>query len=246
MLIRLVRCAACLGALFALLTATAETASCQSPQTSWVPASGNLASGGQLLLNDRVGISGFMPREMDPSSAAQEVPAPDLKSEQAAFTLSLASTVLPVALGGVMMAVGDTDSGVGTAGSLIAGLGLYLGPATGYWYGGASGRGWRGFGIRFGTAMVAGAALYAICGAGDSDCSIVVADEGTTAAASVVALAATGVILFSAIWDVAKVKSHVREANEAKLANHGASLSVMPVVNPFDGGSAGLVATISF
>lgn len=223
---RTVRFTLCLGFLFALQTVVPGTVIGQAKQAA--------------------GSQGLLPRGLFHDVTLQELDRPALKSEKTALTLSLATTVLPVALGGVMMALGDAESGVSTAGSLIAGLGLYLGPATGYWYGGASGRGWKGFGIRFGTALAAGVALYAICVGGDSDCSIAVEDEGTTAAAGVVALAATGVILFSAIWDIAKVKSHVRKANDEKLAEHGARLSVIPVLNPLDGGSAGLVASIRF
>lgn len=226
MSVRTVRYATCLGILVTLLTVTPGIVIGQSMQVAAQP--------------------GFMPDALFQDVSLQEFAGPALKSEKTALTLSLASTLLPAALGGVMMVVGDADSGVSTAGSVIAGLGLYFGPATGYWYGGASGRGWKGVGIRFGTAVVAGAALYAICGVGDSDCSIVVEDEGTAAAASLVALAATGVILFSAIWDIAKVKGHVRKANDEKLGTHGASLSVMPVVNPMNGGSAGVVASIRF
>lgn len=174
----------------------------------------------------------------------QELPAPDLKSEDTALWLSLGSTLLPVAAGAVMIAASDDDSSLNTVGALLASSGLYFGPAVGYWYGGASGRAWKGVGIRLGTGIVAGLAITMICTSGN--CDILDDDSGAMAGASLVALAATGVILGSAIYDLAKVKSHVRRANEAKLRDSGASLSVLPVVSPTNGGTAGLVAQVRF
>ena len=174
----------------------------------------------------------------------QETAAPNLKSEDTALWLSLGSTLLPVAAGAVMIAASDSEGSLGTAGAILASSGIYFGPAVGYWYGGASGRGWMGTGIRVGTGLVAGLAIVAICG--DDNCDIWDDDGGATAGASLVALAATGVILGSAIYDLAKVKSHVRKANEAKLRDSGASLSVLPIVSPANGGTAGLVAQVRF
>jgi hypothetical protein len=173
----------------------------------------------------------------------QELPGPNLKSEDKALWLSLGSTLLPVAAGAVMIAASDDDSSLNTVGALLASSGLYFGPAVGYWYGGASGRAWKGVGIRFGTGLVAGLAITMICTGGNCD---IYDDSGATAGAGLVALAATGVILGSAIYDLAKVKSHVRKANEAKLRDSGASLSVLPVVSPANGGTAGLVAQVRF
>ena len=144
-----------------------------------------------------------------------------------------------------MIAASDDEGSLGTAGAIIASSGLYFGPAVGYWYGGASGQGWKGAGIRIGTGLVAGLAIVAICG--DDNCGIWDdGDEGAMVGASLVALAATGVILGSAIYDLARVKSHVRKANEEKLRDSGASLSVLPVVSPANGGTAGLVAQVKF
>ena len=59
-------------------------------------------------------------------------------------------------------------------------------------------------------------------------------------------LAGMGVIAFSAIYDMAKVKSHVRRANAAKLQKAGIKVSLVPIVSPSDGGTAGLVAQLRF
>jgi hypothetical protein len=177
----------------------------------------------------------------------QETMAPNLKSEDTALWLSLGSTLLPLAAGGVMIAASDAEGSLSTAGALLVSSGLYFGPAVGYWYGGASGRGWKGVGIRLGTGIAAGLAITLICG--DNNCNGSVFDDDdvrSATAASLVALAATGVILGSAIYDLARVKSHVRKANEQKLRDSGASLSVLPVVSPANGGTAGLVAQVRF
>jgi len=181
----------------------------------------------------------------------QETMAPDLKSEHTALWLSLGSTLLPLAAGGVMIAASDAEGSEGslsTAGALLVSSGIYFGPAVGYWYGGASGRGWKGVGIRFGTGILAGLGVLAICGGNDGEnCDFFESgNEGSVAAASVVMLAGMGVIAFSAIYDLARVKSHVRKANEDKLRDSGASLSVLPVVSPANGGTAGLVAQVKF
>jgi len=178
-------------------------------------------------------------------SPTQETAAPNVKSEDTALWLSLGSTLLPLAAGGVMIAASDAEGSLSTAGALLVSTGLYFGPAVGYWYGGASGRGWKGVGIRLGTGIAAGLAITLICG--DSNCGAWSDyDDGAATAASLVALAATGVILGSAIYDLARVKSHVRKANEEKLRDSGASLSVLPVVSPANGGTAGLVAQVKF
>ena len=196
-------------------------------------------SGSRLMLR-----TGLRTKQQVQDVPIQELPAPNLKSEDTALWLSLGSTLLPVAAGAVMIAASDSEGSLSTAGAILVSSGVYFGPAVGYWYGGASGRGWMGTGIRVGTGLVAGLAIVAICG--DDNCGIWDDDGGATAGASLVALAATGVILGSAIYDLAKVKSHVRKANEAKLRDSGASLSVLPVVSPANGGTAGLVAQVRF
>lgn len=181
------------------------------------------------------------------TATRQEAAAPDLKSDDTALWLSLGSTLLLGAAGATMIALDDSEGTLGTAGALIASTGIYFGPAVGYWYGGASGRGWKGVGIRFGTGLLTGLGVLAICGGnGGENCSVFDSgDEASVAAASILMLAGLGVITFSAIYDIANVKSHVRRANEVKSGD-SARLSVVPVVSPANGGTAGLYARVSF
>lgn len=177
----------------------------------------------------------------------QEVPTPNLKSEGKALWLSLGSTLLPMGAGALMLAASDDGTALGTAGALLMGSGLYFGPAVGYWYGDASGRGWKGVGIRFGTGLLTGLGVLAICGGdGGDNCNMFdSSDDASVAAASILMLAGIGVMAFSAVYDIAKVKSHVRESNDEKR-RHAARLSVVPVVSPANGGTAGLVASVKF
>ena len=179
-------------------------------------------------------------------SRAQEVDAPNLKSEQTAFWLSLGSTVVPTAAGLILGASAE-DEGTG-AGPLLAGAGLLFGPAAGYAYGGATGRGLKGVGIRFGVGLVTTLGVLAICGGDDGEnCNFFDSgNEETVAAAGFLALAGMGAIVFSAIYDIAKVKSHVRRANQRKVAESSPALSVAPVVSPSGGGTVGIVGRLRF
>ncbi len=247
MLCRTIRRVSRMSWLVAIVAVTPTLAHGQSPQqpgpipvarlaASPAVAASSEFSGSRLLF--RTGLRTEVQLQDVP---IQVLTGPTPKSEDKALWLSLGSTLLPVAAGAVMIAASDDDSSLNTVGALTASSGLYFGPAVGYWYGGASGRGWKGVGIRLGTGIVAGLAITLICTSGD--CGF---DDGGSAGAGLVALAATGVILGSAIYDLAKVKSHVRKANEAKLRDSGASLSVLPVVSPANGGMAGLVAQVRF
>ena len=167
------------------------------------------------------------------------VRAQETKSEGTASLLSLTGTLLPIGLG-VAMAASDDQSGAGT---LLIGTGLYLGPAAGYWYGGASGRGWKGVGIRFG---ITGAAILAIGGICSGDnCNIFGDDGGALGAAMIVALGASVAIVGSAIYDIANVHRHVRNYNQ-ELRRRRARLSLAPIASPAHGGTFGVVGQVRF
>jgi hypothetical protein len=150
------------------------------------------------------------------------------RSPRAAQSASLWGTVLPAAAGIGMFAAGTENP--------LVGVGLYFGPALGYWTGGVSGRGWGGIGLRLGigTAGVLGA--YAFCGDGWS-CE----NEG---AATAVLVGAIGGILTSAIHDISTVDDRVAERNERLRAGGGVDVSVAPTVSPAHGGMIGLVGRI--
>ncbi len=165
------------------------------------------------------------------------VRAQETKSEGTASLLSFTATLLPIGLG-VAMVASDDQSGAGT---LLIGTGLYLGPAAGYWYGGASRRGWKRVGIRFG---ITGAAILAIGGICSGDnCNM---DDGAAlGAAMIVALGASVAIVSSAIYDIANVHRHVRNYNQG-LPRRRARLSLAPIASPAHGGTFGVVGQVRF
>ena len=228
---RMIRETSRLTCLFALAATMAPAANGQVP-----------AAASQLVIR-----SGLHTPAPNFRISPPDIRTPILKSEDTALWLSLGSTLLPMGAGALMLAASDEDGTLGTVGALLTGSGLYFGPAVGYWYGGAAGRGWKGVGIRFGTGLVASLGVLAICGGnGGENCNFFDSkNDDTVAAASLLMLAGLGVMAFSAVYDIAKVKSHVREANDEKR-RHAAQIAVAPVVSPANGGTAGLVASIRF
>lgn len=162
-------------------------------------------------------------------SSLQQPELPDLKSEGAAFRLSLLGTLIPLALGTAMIATNDSgdysDSGGSAEGFLIY-AGLYIGPSLGYFYAGKSGRGLASFGLRNGIALLSLVGAFAICPPMDY------CDDGQVAAGSAIIIAGGVAILGSAIYDLANVKRTVRESNERKLASR---VAVTPTYSRADG-----------
>lgn len=173
---------------------------------------------------------------------AKEIPAP--KSEGTATLLSLAGTVVPMTLGLVLANAGEGGAGSGLGLALFS-YGLYLGPATGYWYAGASGAAWKGVGVRVGISVITVAATAAICSGGG--CGIFDDQDGAAAVAGIVGLAALGATAYSLIRDIAGVDGHVRRHNAEVAARQKASrLTIAPVVSPADGGTVGVLGRIRF
>lgn len=102
--------------------------------------------------------------------------------------MSLAAFLVPVVAGIVVIAPDDASDGAVTAGRVLFFSGSVLGPAVGYWLGGAAGRGWLGVGIR---AAITGATFAAV----DDD-------YGASSAAAVGSL----LLLGHAAYDVVRVK----------------------------------------
>jgi hypothetical protein len=159
--------------------------------------------------------------------------------------LSLASTLGPIGLVWAASAAG-ADGTTASALALMATAGVVVGPAVGYWTGGASSRGWKGVAIRLGVGVGGTLAIAGIC-SGDN-CPIFGDDDGATAVAALVALAAAGVIVGSAVADVSHVRRHVRQRNERILfeRERRARLSLAPVVSPVNGGTFAVVGRIGF
>jgi hypothetical protein len=182
------------------------------------------------------------------ASKSNEVEATSgMKSENTATLLSLAGTVVPMALGLALANTsdGETSSGLGLA---LFSYGMFFGPATGYWYAGASGAAWKSIGVRLGVSLVGTSLATLACAAG---CELGIfdsnPDDGGLVIAGLVAVATVGVIAYSLIHDIAGVDGEVRRHNTEVAARRRESrLSFVPVVTPRDGGTLGVVATLRF
>ncbi|MBT8461308.1 MAG: hypothetical protein KJO44_02210, partial [Gemmatimonadetes bacterium] len=166
-----------------------------------------------------------------------------MKSESTASLLSLAGTVVPMALGMALMNSGDGGAGSGLGLALFS-YGMYFGPATGYWYAGSAGAAWKGIGMRLGISLVATAATAAVCSGGGCE---MFRDDSAMPGVAVVGLLALGATAYSLIHDIAGADGEVRRHNAEVAARHRESrLSFVPVVTPRDGGTLGVVATMRF
>jgi hypothetical protein len=176
-----------------------------------------------------------------PSLEAERIPGK--KSEGTATLLSFAGTVVPTTLGILLASTSEnamSDSGLA---AVLFSYGVYFGPATGYWYAGASSPGWKGTGIRLGISLATVAAIGAIC-SGDN-CNIFGDDDGATTAAGIVGLVGLGAIAYSMIHDIAAVGGPVRQHNAELAARHETSrLTIAPIVSPADGGTVGVLGRL--
>jgi len=158
--------------------------------------------------------------------AQEATPAFTPKSPGLAVGLSLLGTVVPTYL-----AMRNRD-GPG-AGWLLA-YGVFLGPSTGYFYAGRTGRAFGGAAIRLGFTTLTALGISGVCG-GIWGCE----DEG---AANVVAFVGLGLVGLSAVYDIGGAGSAAEEWN----ARHQAPrLSLTPQINPL-ARSAGLAARLEF
>jgi len=189
---------------------------------SALPPSAALAqTAGTTMVSPRFSVANPNP--------SQEPELPSLKSEGAAFTLSLIGTLVPLVLGTAIMTTSDDfyySDAAGSAGAFLIYTGLYFGPSMGYFYAGKSGRGWASFGLRNGIAMVSLVGAFAICS--PSGCY----DDNQATAARLILLAAGVGILASATYDLVKIKGTVRERNEKQLASR---VALIPTYSRADG-----------
>lgn len=150
-------------------------------------------------------------------SVPPENVSPELKSESRALGYSLVSTLVP------------------TATLILAVPGLIVGPSTGYFYAGMPGRAWAGIGLRVvGVGGMVGS--FAICG---WDCG---PGESAYNVAWAVLLSSAGILVSSAVYDIATVKAAVRKQNTAL---GGLGDSITPVYFT-DSGAFGLKLNYHF
>lgn len=163
------------------------------------------------------------------SDATGTAGVPELESPSASTRTSLLATIVPTAAGIGLFAGGVENP-------LLA-LGLYLGPAAGYWTGGVGDRGWSGVGLRSGIAVGGGLLAMALCGDGWG-CE----NEGAVTAV----LLATGAgLVASAVHDIVSVDDHVEARNEELRQEGSTSVSVVPTLSPADGGTFGFSARVT-
>jgi hypothetical protein len=158
-----------------------------------------------------------------------------LKSESTATLLSLAGTAVPITLGIILANSGD-DGGASSLGLALVSYGIYFGPATGYWYAGNSGAGWKGTAVRLGISLATVGITAAICSA--DNCGF---DDDSFTVAGIVSLVAIGAITYSMIHDIAGADNQVRRYNADLAASQKAPrLTIAPVLSPADGGTVGV------
>jgi hypothetical protein len=159
---------------------------------------------------------------------AQRVP-----SEQKAFHLSLWGTVIPVAAGATWWATQGAESDLGPA--LVIAGGLVVGPALRYpsAYGG---RGLRGAGLRAGLTLLSVLPAAAVCGWSCNKGS----DEYQLA--GLIFATGTGLSLASAVYDISRVKQHIRRHSETRP---GPGFSFAPMYAP-GGRSFGVNVGVTF
>lgn len=164
------------------------------------------------------------------------------KSEATALRYSLFGTVLPIATGIAMF----HSEKLFAPGLFLGAAGIMVGPSLGYFYGGCTGRGLTGTGIRFGVAGLAAALAAAMVAesrkrhstGGDGGWGYFeVRDE-----VAPMLVIGSSIIVIDTIYDIAKVKSTVRKHNEKMQAR---SLSIVPTYSP-DSDAAGLALQITF
>lgn len=160
---------------------------------------------GLLLMN---ATSELYAREQEPADTSISHKSPFL-----AVTLSTVATLAPLALS----AWGNPGDHIG---GLLASSGLLFGPAVGYLYGGATGRGLAGVGIRAGTAcLTIGIGALAIAGRGD---------DGVGTILVIGCLAFAGEV----IYDMFAVGSYISDINAREDARRqGLSFHLSPTYN---------------
>jgi hypothetical protein len=165
----------------------------------------------------------------DPQAAGGEF---EYKSPGMALSLSLLSTLVPMAVGTIMVSQAhNLNTPVGYAGVAGLALGLSFGPSIGYAYSGAHFRGWgigllRLAGIGVGAFAIFAAAMSSICDEDNNLGSCSNRDGSGWVLLGAVSLTA---VVVSAVYDIATAPRAARRANE----QHGlTNLSLVPMAIP--------------
>jgi len=164
------------------------------------------------------------------NSTQQGLPVKE-KNPKTAFVLTLIGTALPLA------AVAAAAAGAGDFGG-IGLTGLLVGPSFGYFYGGLLWRGLLGIGIRTigeGIILIGGLGAWFEAWGWDDEEPDIKKWEG-------VVLVGAGIVLASAIWDLAAVKGAVNKRN---LRARERALAISPLFNPRTK-TVGITVRISF
>ncbi len=132
---------------------------------------------------------------------------PGLRSENAAFLISLVGTVLPV---GIALSV--PDDGIRTTREDLLFLGTAIGPSLGYFY---CGRVWRGL-LTVVLRLALAGATYGFSTNED--------------ALNGLGYVTAGLYIGSAIFDLVSVRKAVRKRNEAVRARKRLDVSVAPFI----------------
>lgn len=130
-------------------------------------------------------------------------PAATLPNPSSATWMAVGFTVVPVAID---LLVNSSGNGGG-----LATLGLVVGPASGFWYGGVGGKAWKGLFIRTGGLLVA------VIGAAGCVYSAALDSSGCTSGENAFMIAGAAIVVGSAIYDIATVGNKVREHNTQRV-----------------------------
>lgn len=150
-----------------------------------------------------------------------------LPSPGKAQTLSIISTLAPMAAGGILLAAGDE----GDVSAIVIGTGAVLGPAIGYFYGGSAGRGVGGILIRSAASFVG---LLGYC--------LLVCDDDGIEGGTAMMVAGGAVMAGSIAFDLFTVKSTIAGRNARKQSR--TTVSAAPT--HFRDGRSGLVLRVEF
>jgi len=157
------------------------------------------------------------------------------KSEATSIMYSVLGTVVPTAVGMGLASAGEFD---GISVYLVL-YGIYLGPATGYFYAGEAGRGARGVAVRGGITLATLLMVGAVCSGGGCN---MWGDDRSMPAAGVMVLIGMAGMVGSMVYDIASAGSAARRWNARQVAS---KVSVAPTLDPVTA-SPGVAVRVQF